>query len=207
MESPGEYLRRERELRGVSLKDLSEQMKVSLKLLEALEMDDYAPLPHPTYVKGFIRAYCNSLGLDGNDAVLRYEIYLKEVLEKAKEGKGAGSGEEYRLSSDALVVVFLTLGILTVILYFVFLRGPVSELGEPEEVAQVLPAERTAEDVTPAVPAAKPVPEAIEETHTLKINAKEVTWIRVVIDDGEPFEVLLKDGESISWEAARVFFC
>ncbi len=60
--------------------------------------------------------------------------------------------------------------------------------------------------ISPAVPAAKPAPEAIEEPHTLKINAKEVTWIRVVIDDGNPFEVLLDEGDSISWEASRVFF-
>jgi cytoskeletal protein RodZ len=46
MESPGEYLKRERVLRGVSLKDLAEDIKVSLKLLEALERDEYfCPTP------------------------------------------------------------------------------------------------------------------------------------------------------------------
>ncbi len=207
MESPGEYLKRERVLRGVSLKDLAEDIKVSLKLLEALERDEYELLPHPTYVKGFIKAYCNCLGLDGNDAVLRFEIYLKETLNKAKEVKREGTELESWLSSNALVVFLLTIGVLTVVMYFVFLREPVRELVKSEEVATAPPVEPAAEEKKDKLPSAGTTVEALEKIHTLAVNAREVTWIRVVIDDGNPFEVLLDEGDSISWEASRVFFC
>lgn len=78
MESPGEYLRRERELRGVSLAKIYEATRVPMKFLEAIEADSLEGLPHKAFVKGFIRSYCKVLGLDENDAVLRYEVYLKE---------------------------------------------------------------------------------------------------------------------------------
>lgn len=82
MESPGEYLKRERELRGVSINHIFEATRVPMKYLEALESDNYDSMPHPTFVKGFIKSYCKCLGLDENDSVLRYEIYLKERAEK-----------------------------------------------------------------------------------------------------------------------------
>ena len=85
MESPGEYLKRERELRGVSLQEISEKLRLSVRRLERLEKDDYERLPHPTYVRGFIRSYCRELGLDENDAVLRFEAYLKEQSKKEKD--------------------------------------------------------------------------------------------------------------------------
>jgi cytoskeletal protein RodZ len=207
MESPGEYLKRERELRGVSLKDISEAIRVSLRLLEALEMDDEDSLPHPTYVKGFIKAYCNCLGLDGNDAVLRYEVYLKESPEKVKEGTVQSLGRKSFLSPNAMVAILFAIGVLTVALYFIFLREQVGEFVEPEEAP---PGERISgiekEAVELEAPAAKTPEEVIEKIHTLEIDAIGVAWIRVVIDDGDPFEVLLSEGESIRWDASKVFF-
>lgn len=85
MECPGEYLKREREIRGGSLEEISKEINVSVKLLRALEADDYANLPHHAFVKGYIKAYCKSLGIDENDAVLRYEHYLQEVAEFDRE--------------------------------------------------------------------------------------------------------------------------
>ena len=81
MESPGEYIRRERKLREISLKDVSGSIKVQIKLLKALESDNYDELPHSTFVKGFFRAYAKYLGLDDNDIILRYEDYREEFYD------------------------------------------------------------------------------------------------------------------------------
>jgi cytoskeleton protein RodZ len=42
-----------------------------------------------------------------------------------------------------------------------------------------------------------------EEQFVLIVNATEETWIRIQVDDKEPFQVLLKPGEKISHKAAR----
>ena len=85
MESPGEHLKRERELRGYSLRKVFEVTRVPLKYLEAIEADDFDSLPQPTFVKGFLRAYCKFLGIDDNDSVLRYDLYLREKPGKVYE--------------------------------------------------------------------------------------------------------------------------
>src|SRR3972149_292876 len=88
MESPGEYLRREREMRRVSLQKIHDATRISMKFLEAIEADKYEGLPHATFIKGFIRSNCKVLGVDETDAVLRFEIFLKEK----EEAEAAASG-------------------------------------------------------------------------------------------------------------------
>ncbi|MBE7415919.1 MAG: DUF4115 domain-containing protein [Deltaproteobacteria bacterium] len=103
MESPGEYLRRERELRGVSLTKIFEATRVPMRFLEAIEADSLEGLPHKAFVKGFIRSYCKVLGLDENDAVLRYEVYLKE--REAETSSGAASHQAFLGEKECAVAL------------------------------------------------------------------------------------------------------
>lgn len=89
MESPGEYLRRERDLRRVSLQKIHEATRVPMKVLESIEADRYEGLPHATFIKGFIRSYCKVLGVDETDAVLRFELFIKEKEEAEAAASGA----------------------------------------------------------------------------------------------------------------------
>lgn len=68
----GEELRREREIRGISVKEIAEATKVSRRFLEAIENDDYRSLPAPVFSRGFVREYARYLGLDSDDMVARY---------------------------------------------------------------------------------------------------------------------------------------
>ena len=44
-----------------------------------------------------------------------------------------------------------------------------------------------------------------EEEKTLRVEASEMTWLRVRIDDKPSFEVTLKSGDSITWKAKHMF--
>src|ERR687892_554109 len=68
----GEFLRRERELRYISLDDVAEHTKISRRYLEAIEEGQYDRLPGETFVRGFIRSYAQSVGLDPEDTLLIY---------------------------------------------------------------------------------------------------------------------------------------
>ena len=68
----GEFLRRERELRHISLDDVAERTKISRRYLEAIEEERYDHLPGETFVRGFIRSYAQSVGLDPGDTLLIY---------------------------------------------------------------------------------------------------------------------------------------
>jgi len=69
MASFGERLKREREMRGVSLEEIAESTKIGKRNLLALETEEFNKLPGGIFNKGFVRAYAKYLGLDEDQAV------------------------------------------------------------------------------------------------------------------------------------------
>ncbi len=72
MGSFGDRLRREREMRGVSLDDIAEATKIGTRLLRALEDEHFELLPGGIFNKGFVRAYAKYLGLNEQEMVADY---------------------------------------------------------------------------------------------------------------------------------------
>src|ERR1700730_12695700 len=70
----GEELRREREIRGISLKEISDATKISKRFLEAIEHTDHKTLPAPVFTRGFAREYARYLGLNAEEIVNRYNF-------------------------------------------------------------------------------------------------------------------------------------
>jgi cytoskeleton protein RodZ len=68
----GERLRRERELRGITLEEISGSTKISRRHLQALEEEDFDALPGGIFNKGFVRAYARYVGIDEEQAVTDY---------------------------------------------------------------------------------------------------------------------------------------
>src|SRR6267154_6022997 len=60
----GATLLKERRRQGLSLGDISRQLKLSVRQVEALERDDYSAYKGPVFIHGFIRNYAKLLGLD-----------------------------------------------------------------------------------------------------------------------------------------------
>jgi cytoskeleton protein RodZ len=73
MPAVGAYLRALRERQGVSIDEIARSTRVLHHYLEALESDDLASLPAPVFAKGFIRAYCQVLGVPADEAITLYE--------------------------------------------------------------------------------------------------------------------------------------
>ncbi|MEX1147072.1 MAG: RodZ domain-containing protein [Sphingomonadales bacterium] len=73
-ETVGVTLKRERERQGSRpIIEIAEEIRVRPHQLEALEADDYEKLPGLIYAAGFIRAYAQNLGLDGQEMVDRFK--------------------------------------------------------------------------------------------------------------------------------------
>lgn len=72
MSSFGEELRRERELREISLREVAEATKINMRFLHALEENDFQHLPGGVFNKGFVRAYCEFIGVDSESMVNAY---------------------------------------------------------------------------------------------------------------------------------------
>lgn len=69
----GENLRREREMRGVTLEEIAESTKIGTRMLKALESDQFSDLPGGIFTRNFIRAYAQYLGLDEEHALAEYK--------------------------------------------------------------------------------------------------------------------------------------
>jgi transcriptional regulator with XRE-family HTH domain len=82
--SIGAWLRGEREQRGITLKFIADETKVSVSLLEGLEADDLSHWPSGIFRRGFVRAYAVAVGLDADEVMRRFE---------REGGAGAGSTE------------------------------------------------------------------------------------------------------------------
>src|SRR5437867_8677017 len=74
----GEKLRLEREARGIALRDISEQTRISMRYLEGIEADDYRRLPGGIFNRSFVRAYAKFIGYDEQEAIEEYSRTLRE---------------------------------------------------------------------------------------------------------------------------------
>lgn len=81
----GHLLQRARRKRGISLEDAEQATGIRKDYLEKLESDAHATMPEPIYVRGFVRAYANYLGLDG-DRLASQVAFWQERRRRTRRG-------------------------------------------------------------------------------------------------------------------------
>lgn len=86
MSTFGEELKRERELRNINLREISESTKINLRYLDALERNEFEHLPGGLFNKGFVRAYAQYIGVDPEAMV---NAYLLEEQAQHRRRHGA----------------------------------------------------------------------------------------------------------------------
>ena len=151
-ESIGEKLRLARETRGIALRDISEQTRISMRYLEAIETDDYRRLPGGIFNRSFVRAYAKFVGYDEQEAI---DDYVRTMREHGDSGDDVSTKpfgslvylEGGRHSRSPLMTLLLALVILAVLtacvlagLYF-YRRGVASKglSGTGQRFARAIP--------------------------------------------------------------------
>jgi cytoskeleton protein RodZ len=71
MTSIGETLRQERLRRDLKIEQISRELKISSRFLEAIEDEHFEKLPGGVFAKSFVRQYASYLGLDGEEYAAR----------------------------------------------------------------------------------------------------------------------------------------
>ncbi len=139
----GPNLRAAREARGVSLEQLSAQLRLRVPILEALERGDFESLPEPIYTISYLRAYAQSVGLDPNPIV---EAFTRA---NPKPSEAPAPRVQTRAYPPLVAIIAGTAIITALIAYlgFSLLRG---QSGAP---AQTRPARNT---LTPRAPTMTP---------------------------------------------------
>ena len=91
----GELLKEARLAKGYSVREVSEEIHIMSRYIDALERDDYSVFPGETYTTGFLTRYAEFLGLNPEDLLQQYrgvkleysETPLKELTEVTRPGR------------------------------------------------------------------------------------------------------------------------
>jgi curved DNA-binding protein CbpA len=78
----GNTLKQIREKMGIDLELIARETRITMKVLEAIEGENLGKLPPLVYLKGFLKGYAQSLGLDPQKVVEGYLQFLDESKKK-----------------------------------------------------------------------------------------------------------------------------
>lgn len=196
MASLSEELRRERELRGISLKQIAEETKIGVRFLEALEENRIDLIPGEFYRRSYLRAYARYLGLDEERALNAYDFAHQTASENGDgiEESKAGSGAPWlKWVLGTVVLLGLSASMLLKPEPSVSSESPPTAAVEPLVPARPAPERRALTDEVPVIPDL-PLAET-DATGGLRfvLSVDESCWLEIQAD-GEIVTSGLKDG-------------
>jgi cytoskeleton protein RodZ len=210
----GDWLRRQREVREISLRDIAERTKISFRYLEAMEADRFDLLPAPVFAKGFLREYARYVGLSPDDVVNHYlsEHHPEELVAETNEDvKGVrprskavdtGPSSMGRTWSGGLVLALAGLILLVLVaLAAWFADRRHEDRGERTQAPPMTaPAPPAVQSAAPARPSPPPPSAPIQ----VSLDFSHDCWVEAVIDGGKHrFAELRVQGESLPLEAEK----
>lgn len=199
--SVAEILKKAREGRNLTLKDISKKTKISEKLLEKIEAGVYDFAPEP-YVRAFVRSYAKAVGLNPDEIIKEYEkelTSLKPEVEKIEAPKikidlASFISENLLWLVGALILIFIA--------FFIFI-GVEKEKKQVEKKSF----EAAVEEISKLEPA-KIIDQKAEievDSLDLKITATDSVWFSVIIDSLQVKEFLMPTGSSLRLKAKNSF--
>src|SRR5258705_7132035 len=108
--SCGEFLRRAREGRGLTLQQIAQGTKIPLRHLHALERDEFAVLPGGMYRRAEVRAYADAVGLDRHVALAWLDRALEQATPRTASSVQA-SGPHHPLFASGRRRVLMTVAV------------------------------------------------------------------------------------------------
>jgi len=206
----GSWLRQQREIRNITLREISDNTKIGLRYLEALEEDRFEVLPAPIFAKGFLREYAKYVGLDPDEVV---NFYLTaEQRYRAERGDDvsgvmplptAGTVAPARgpqlgwllVLAAAVALVLIVLGVFWMVRRERAGGRPAGQAEPtPALVVPIAPA-----PAPPVAPPAQPVNPNAPLVVTLSFTAE--CWVEAVVDNDRNIQELRVQGESMRIEA------
>lgn len=177
----GQDLKKEREMRGISLKEIADTTKINLRFLRALEESRLDLMPGEFFTKGILRAYAGYLGIEQHDVLNRY-YEEEQIRQKAAEEEPGASKENPAHKSKLLsflgfmALVAILAGILTAF-YFLFrtekpvlVNEQVNPTSLPQNDAQIL------KTIKPQIP------DSVKDLNFV-FTFQKTTWIQIKADE------------------------
>jgi len=214
----GEELRREREIRGISLKEISDATKISKRFLDALERNDHRALPAPVFTRGFVREYARYVGLNAEEMVNRYnfaaatddriekppriERYAatlpRDITPKPQPKRGIPHA---RVNRNAIAVFVIVLALASVAWWAVQHKLVADREAATENTPVTVAPPKPAVSVPPTLTAAP----AIDTKLRLEVQATDNSWISLKADGKSVYNDEMPRGDRRDFEATTSF--
>jgi cytoskeletal protein RodZ len=193
-QSRGDRLKKARLEKGLSLEDVQKKTKIHPHVLEALEQDSTLSI-NPVYLRGFLKIYCQFLGLDPQEFIKDIKKSPQDYLPKAKEAaakpalKVSTPQPDLKIIKKAVVVL-----IAIVLLFFLFKLSRGWHFKHKAAKEQKISSGEAAKTAVKQETA-----HAVSSEPRLNIHARENSWLRVRVDGNTVFDGVLKKGQSVNW--------
>ncbi len=193
LEQIGAKLRELREDHHLSLDDMSARTQIQPRLIQAIEEGHLEMLPEPVYVKGMVKRYANSLGLDGMAISQQVPTWEKDLAPFEPNTKLQVTNFNYPTRVNP---VYVYLGYT---LALVSIGAITSHLINNAIKPQYAPADQNIIQ-PPAIIA--PAPAELPDV-PVGIVVKQPTWAQIGIDGTTKFTGSLKVGTQFNWTAKK----
>lgn len=189
----GEQLRAGRIARNLSLEDIAQITRVSLRQLQSIEESDFDALPGRTYAFGFVRAYARAIDLDGQALVRQLEEDLDGARRAASADRMYEPVDPAHLPPRLMVWSVIGILVLLVLAYAVW-RSTITStdtVAALDESAGLTADGQAGAAGRPARPAPTPVA-ATPVAGPVVLVARDDVWLRVYEADAKPGEHLFE---------------
>jgi cytoskeletal protein RodZ len=214
----GERLKREREMREVSLQEVTAATRIGPRFLEALENEEWDKLPGGVFNRGFVRAVARYLGLDEEGLLSEYDLAHGEQKIEAP------APYENRLPSPPKWIpalgILVLLGLLAGIFYagrYTWRRYAAHRAAQrpsaASDPAQITPQDNVSSSLTP-VNASSTSARSADSSRTasssnsklsLTVSTSAATRVRIVADGDVLLDAELPAGENRRFPAKEQF--
>ncbi|MGB9591888.1 MAG: helix-turn-helix domain-containing protein [Candidatus Kryptoniota bacterium] len=203
MESFAEHLKKQREERKIRLSDIAAQTRISIKYLQAIESGQFDVMPE-IYIRAFIRDYAKAIGLDPDETINRYNLFMEaQRVKDAEETRASERGPQLHGFSSLsrtqkAIAGAIAVAVLVVLSYLAF---------SPQKKPQVESAtfEKQLQDSEKGYEPASGFVQGQPDSAHLKLSAVDTVWVNLVIDDGKTYDLLMKPGMSLSFYGRKKF--
>jgi cytoskeleton protein RodZ len=207
-DSPGRMIAVARESHNISPADLAIRLRLDVKVVKALERDDFESLPASMFVKGYLRSIAKELGIDAAKILDAYALHASEEPPALAD---FSSRPPAQIGINSAIIKFATYSLITILLVLIasWWRSnyagltqerstlPAEEIPVNEDAAEPLPydfaivehddstwqapqPEYTAADTdAPQEASAGAMPEPMLGEHTVRITTTSEAWIEI----------------------------
>ncbi|MBU1169250.1 MAG: helix-turn-helix domain-containing protein [Proteobacteria bacterium] len=197
----GSYLKNVRLEKGLSIEDIMDYTRISKFVIQQIEAENRANLPEDVFLKGFLKAYAEAVGVDPYDVLDRYKkaVYKEEhPMTSKRDAQDSGSGFSLRM---VLVVAILILSLVGYLTFTSLKKEPLNDTDTnlvSEDITDSLVTDQAPTVIQEELPA------LVDGLH-LEVVCVEDTTLKISADGGIPEEYVLKPEDHLELKAKSLY--